>query len=220
MMNIVKKQISRNHANSHRFHAAAHILSLQRYGNDINVLCRSLRRSDSFYTFFGHVVGKLLCEALYTKGDRVVNYMQLRIMRVEVTRALQAAITFLLETEQEINIDRVGQPEAVSLYTYDGEVIFLDKNPEDDIEESTTKKRKVSSSNPDGKDTSVVASLVSTAVPPSGMAPVAPIFYNMQIFPPNPMGPVGLGPMLTSTGSTGAVGVASTSGSCVAKRGR
>jgi hypothetical protein len=226
MNNIVKKQIQRNHPNSYKFYFAQHILELERYKNDITVLCRSLRRSDSFHTPFAHLVGKLLCEALYTKGDRVVNYMQLRIMRLEINRALQEMIAFILDTGQEIPIDRVGQPEAVSVYTYDGEAILLDKNHDDvlDVSATDTKKKRArpetpdaSSSNSDGDDDgggSDAAAIPTIAAAAVSVTPV-PIVYNMNYFPALPPTTVGLGPMLTSDAPT-----AATLASTASRRGR
>jgi hypothetical protein len=197
MLSIVKRQISRQRGNSYKFYAAERVLSPERYHNDINVMCRSLRRSDLFYTFFGHVVGKLLCEALYTKGDRVVNYMQLRMMRAEVARALQDAITFLVDLTGDIPVDRVGQPDAVSVYTYDGDVIILDSTLGDGLaESSTSKKRKAAvEDNENSVDVTATATVVSSSLAPTATPAPAPIFYNMQIFPPA----VGLGPMLNTS---------------------
>eukprot|EP00961_Rhodomonas_salina_P202897 2737302-Rhodomonas_salina.1 len=68
MRNLVDTQIRRKGGRSHHFYVVQDLLDLQRFGNNIGHLCRSLRRDDHTYMPFGHLVGKLVCEALYVKG--------------------------------------------------------------------------------------------------------------------------------------------------------
>lgn len=125
MRNLVDAQIRRRGPKSHLFHVVRDHLDLRKYNNNIGQLCRSLRRDDQVYMAFGHVVGKLVCEGLYTKGIRAVNYMQLRIMRQEITRALEEAVSFLMSLDRDIIPDKIGEPNSGSLYQYnDSSLLF------------------------------------------------------------------------------------------------
>eukprot|EP00961_Rhodomonas_salina_P117085 1576157-Rhodomonas_salina.2 len=116
MRNFAVHIAKHNSTSSYRMHAVVHQLDLARYGYDIRLLCRSLRRDDLTFSSFGHLVGTLLCESLYTKGTHAVTYMQMRLQRRRTCAALQEAVGFLLEMTHTIKIDTFGQPDGKNLF--------------------------------------------------------------------------------------------------------
>eukprot|EP00961_Rhodomonas_salina_P301213 3940374-Rhodomonas_salina.1 len=125
MRNIIEQQIKRNVRNVHLFYEARHQLDLTNYENSIAILCRSMRRDDLLFSSFGHLVGCLLVEALFTKGTHAVGYMQLRMQRARIDEALKEAVAFLLRLGRRIKLDKVGQPEHETLYEYMGKPLLL-----------------------------------------------------------------------------------------------
>jgi len=125
MRNVVEQQIRRNVRNVHLFYQARAALDLAEYDHNTSVLCRSLRRDDKVFSSFGHLVGCMLVEGMFTKGTHAVSYMQLRMQRSRIENALNEAVGFLLYLDRPIHKDRIGQPGHDTLYEYKGKPLIL-----------------------------------------------------------------------------------------------
>ena len=123
--NCVDIQVRRNVRNVHLYYNLQAMLDLSRYGDDINVLCRSLRRCDHTYTCFAGLVGCLLLESQFTKGTHAVAYMQLRMQRERVQSALNQAVSVLLHLTKVVPVDKLGAPAHGTLFEYKGKPIIF-----------------------------------------------------------------------------------------------
>eukprot|EP00961_Rhodomonas_salina_P294320 3934472-Rhodomonas_salina.2 len=123
MRNLVDSQIKRG---AYQFCNVQHQLDIRNYGYDTRILCRSLRRDNLTFSSFGHLVGTLLCESLYIKGSHAVNYMQLRIQRSRITKAIGEAVAFLSVLDRPVKIDQLGQPDGREMFTLGGKTLLVD----------------------------------------------------------------------------------------------
>lgn len=110
------------------------MLDLSKYEFDLEQLCRSLRRDDLTYSYFATLVGKLFLESTYLRGEKSVNYLQMRVIRQEVENGIYDLITALENLPSAFKIDVLGSGDALNdLHIRDSEYILaVDDNEIED----------------------------------------------------------------------------------------
>ncbi len=119
IQNLIAARI-RSKKRSYDFVILADQLDLQRFGGNVLVLARSIRRDDILHVPFARLVGRLIRQGIYHQGNYDVSIVQVRIWRQQVQICLQDMIGALIDLGRPIVIDTVESPVISSMWAEDG----------------------------------------------------------------------------------------------------